>query len=74
MNQFDLEQTIEQNEKLEKLIESLIAMLGRSNQRLDDLTVRLGQLEQYMVEAAPFVPPSHEESFSVIARTGNTVP
>lgn len=82
MRQIELEQALEQNKKLEVLIESLIAMLGRSNQRLDDLTVRMGQLEQFMVEAqaqaeveAPaYVPSRHEECFSFIARSGSTVP
>lgn len=75
MNQVDIEQTFEQNLKLEKLIESLIAMLGRSNQRLDDLTVRIGQVEQIIVEAAPLVPASHnEECISIISRKENMVP
>lgn len=82
MRQIELEQALEQNKKLEMLVESLIAMLGRSNQRLDDLTVRMGQIEQFMLEAeavaeaeaGPYVPSRHEECFSFIARTGNTGP
>lgn len=68
-------ETFEQNLNVEKLIESLIVMLGRSNQRLDDLSKRVRQMEQYIIEAAPSTPPIHEveESYSLIARVENPV-
>lgn len=65
------EDSLEQKSKLEIMIESLIIMLGRSNRRMDDLSNRIRQLEQSIVEAAPTALPPHEESYSIIAREEN---
>ncbi|MEW8985864.1 MAG: hypothetical protein AB2401_02445 [Bacillus sp. (in: firmicutes)] len=74
MNRVEIDRSLEQNQKLELLIESLIAMLGRSNQRLDELTLRINQVEQFIIEAAPTVPPSHDDCFSIICQKEKTVP
>jgi tetrahydromethanopterin S-methyltransferase subunit B len=48
-----MEPSSEQIDKLEQLLESLIIMLGRSNKKLEDLSGRISQLEQYILESTP---------------------
>lgn len=66
-----LEDSRELNPKVETMIESLIVMIGRSNRRLDDLSSRIRQLEQSLIEAAPTALPLQDESYSFIAREQN---
>ncbi|WP_180955007.1 hypothetical protein [Bacillus sp. V3-13] len=42
----------ESADRLEKLLESLITMLGKTNGRVDDLAKRVNQLEMYVTESA----------------------
>ena len=65
------EDSREMNPKLENMIESLIVMIGRQKSRLDDLSNRIRQLEQSLIEAAPAALPLQEESYSFIAREQN---
>ncbi|WP_318506884.1 hypothetical protein [Bacillus sp. T3] len=65
------EDSRELNPKVENMIESLIIMIGRSNRRLDDISNRIRQLEQSLIEAAPAAFPLQEESYSFIAREQN---
>lgn len=66
-----LEDSRELNPKVETMIESLIVMIGRSNRRLDELSSRIRQLEQSLIEAAPTALPLQDESYSFIAREQN---
>lgn len=42
--------TVEREERLEKLLESLIKMLGKSNEKVDRLQMRVQQLESILRE------------------------
>lgn len=74
----ELKESIEQEMKLEQLIESLIVMQGRSNRRLEELLKRVHQIEQYIIEAGLVSLAAHplDESYSFITRLekGNTTP
>jgi hypothetical protein len=71
MSRLEYKKSCGQDGQLEKLIESLIIMLGRSNRRLDDLAKRVLQLEQSIIEGVPSAFPFPEESYSFIVRTRN---
>ncbi|WP_236694112.1 hypothetical protein [Sporosarcina globispora] len=49
----------EREKALEYMLESLIKMLGKSNQRVDDLNKRVLQLESFIREAV--MPNSHPQ-------------
>lgn len=66
--------SFEQLEKVEQLLENLIIMVGRSNRRLADLSKRVSQIEQYIVEAAPSETPFPDERYSFIARIEKPTP
>ncbi|MGJ7920783.1 hypothetical protein [Neobacillus sp. LXY-4] len=74
----ELKESIEQEMKLEQLIESLIVMQGRSNRRLEELLKRVHQIEQYILEAGPQATATQplDEGYSFIARLekGKTTP
>lgn len=47
-----MKEVSEREKALEYLLESLIKMLGKSNQRVDDLNKRVHQLESFIRETA----------------------
>lgn len=63
-----MDQSFEQLVKNEQLLESLIIMLGRSNKKLDDLSKRISQIEQYILEVAPSETPFPDASYSFISK------
>lgn len=66
-----LEESCQLNPKVETLIESLIFMIERQKSRMDDLSIRIRQLEQSLIETAPTALPLQEESYSFIAQEQN---
>lgn len=47
-----MKEVSEREKALEYMLESLIKMLGKSNQRVDDLNIRVLQLESFIRETA----------------------
>lgn len=47
-----MSRALDREKTLETLLESMIKMLGRSNQRVDDLSKRVIQLEHFIRETA----------------------
>lgn len=57
----------EQLARLEKIVENLIIIIGSSNRRLNELSRRIAQIEQYIIEVAPTEHPLPDASRSFIA-------
>ncbi|WP_257988210.1 hypothetical protein [Bacillus sp. V33-4] len=64
----------ESADRLEKLLESLITMLGKTNGRVDDLAKRVNQLEMYVTESAKNKPNSQRLHFYFQRRKSKVTP
>jgi hypothetical protein len=69
-----VDESFEQLVKVERLLENLITMIGRSNRRLTDLSKRVSQVEQYIVEAASSETPFPDAGYTFIARVEKPTP
>ncbi|AGK55969.1 hypothetical protein [Bacillus sp. 1NLA3E] len=69
-----MDESFEQLVKVERLLENLITMIGRSNRRLTDLSKRVSQVEQYIVEAASSETPFPDACYTFIARVEKPTP
>ncbi len=69
-----VDESFEQLVKVERLLENLITMIGRSNRRLIDLSKRVSQMEQFIIEVTSSEIPFPDERYTFIARVEKPTP
>lgn len=69
-----MHEPLEKEKSLENLLESLIRMLGRSNEKVDDLSKRVNQLEMSLRETKFAEKAPNPKIYSFVAEPQKTAP